>query len=45
MSNLIAAPEMMTTAATDLAGIGSALSAANMTAASPDHGDSGRSRG
>ena len=33
MSNLIAAPEMMTTAATDLAGIGSSLSEANAAAA------------
>ena len=33
MSNLIAAPEMMTMAATDLAGIGSSLSEANAAAA------------
>jgi hypothetical protein len=33
MSNLIAAPEMMTTAATDLATIGSDLSAAHTAAA------------
>ena len=38
MSNLIAAPEMMTTAATDLATIGSDLSAAHMTAATQTTG-------
>ena len=35
MSYVIAAPEMMTSAATDLATIGSTLSAAHMTAALP----------
>jgi hypothetical protein len=35
MSYVIAAPEMMTAAATDLASIGSTLSAAHMTAALP----------
>ena len=35
MSYVIATPEAMTTAATDLAGIGSTLSAARMTAALP----------
>ncbi|WP_156766621.1 PE family protein, partial [Mycobacterium sp. E2327] len=35
MSFVIAVPQMVTTAATDLAGIGSAISAANAAAASP----------
>jgi hypothetical protein len=35
MSYVIVAPEAMTTTATDLAGIGSTLSAAHMTAALP----------
>ena len=35
MSYVIAAPEMMTAAATDLAGIGSTLSVAHLVAASP----------
>ena len=35
MSFVIAAPEMMTSAATDLAGIGSALSEAHTAAAAP----------
>jgi len=38
MSFVIAAPEMMTSAATDLAGIGSTLSAANAAAAAPTTG-------
>jgi hypothetical protein len=35
MSSLIAAPELITTAATDLANIGSPLTAAHLTAAAP----------
>ena len=38
MSYVIAAPESLAAAATDIAGIGSALSAANATAAAPTTG-------
>ena len=42
MSNVIAAPELISAAASDVAGIGSSISAANVAAA-PDHrGDRGR---
>ena len=42
MSFVIAAPEFMAAAATDLSNIGSALSAANAAAAGPTHRDAGR---
>ena len=45
MSYVIAAPEMMTAAATDLADIGSALSAGQRGGGGPDHGGGGRRRG
>ena len=44
MSYVIAAPEMMTAAATDLASIGSTLNVANARGC-PDHRGAGRRRG
>ena len=44
MSYVIAAPEMMTSAATDLATIGSDLSAAHTAAAAPDRRAGARGR-
>lgn len=43
MSYVIAAPELMTSAATDLATIGSNLTVAHMAAARPDSRDAARS--
>lgn len=43
MSYLVVVPELVAAAATDLANIGSSISAANAAAAAPDHG-TGRSR-
>jgi len=42
MSDVIAAPELMTSAATDLATIGSNLAVAHMAAARPDPRDAAR---
>ena len=45
MSFVVAVPDVLGTAATDLAAIGSTLSAANAAAAAPDYGGAGRGRG
>ena len=44
MAYVIAAPEMMTAAATDLATIGETLNAAHLTCSAPDRRGTARSR-